>query len=172
MKYNKIALIGMMGCGKSTVAKVLSEKLKINLFESDNIFEEKFSIKIKDYFSLFGENKFRIEETKILEEILKNDNFVLSTGGGIILSEKNRELLFSEDILSIYLKTSADEIYNRIKKDKTRPLLLVENPKEEIVKILNSRKDFYSMAKFEILTDNKTINEITDEIVEKINENN
>lgn len=167
----KIALIGMMGSGKTTVAKFLCEKLNCQNFECDKIFEEKYNIKIADFFSRFGEEKFRDFENKILNEIIKNDNFIISTGGGVILNEKNRKILFKKlnnnsNIATFYLKTSSDIIFNRIKKDKTRPLLQVENPKEEIEKLINKREKFYSLSDFEILTDNKKIEKIVEEIIE------
>jgi len=168
MKHKKIALIGMMGCGKSTVSKELANKLNFNLFELDEIFEQQENIKIKDYFNKYGENNFRKIETKILNEIIKKENIIISCGGGIILSKENRDMLFNTNIITVYLKTSIDEIFSRIKNDKTRPLLQVENPKEEIKKILSAREMFYKKADLTILTNNKTPEEITNEILEAI----
>lgn len=164
MKYKKIALIGMMGSGKTAVAKELSEIIKVKLFEMDDIFEKKYQIKIKDFFKNFGEDKFRECENNILNEIIKNDSYIISTGGGIILNPNNREILFKKNIKTIYLKTNPDIIFERIKKDKNRPLLLVDNPKEEIKKILAQREAFYNKANITIQTDNKTIKEIAEEI--------
>ena len=79
-------------------------------------------------------------------------------------------MLFNSDIFTIYLKTSPDIIYERIKNNKKRPLLQVENPKKEIEKILSSRESYYNKANLIINTDNKTIDEIIEEIL--INEQN
>ena len=119
---------------------------------------------IKEYFEKFGENNFRTLETKILKTSLQKDNIILSTGGGIILKKENRDLLNQENILTIYLETSAETIYNRIQNDTTRPLLQVENPEKEIENILNKRKKYYSQARITINTDNKTIEKIVEEI--------
>ena len=89
----------------------------------------------------------------------------MALGGGVILRPENRKLLFYNDIKTIYLKTSPETIYQRIKNDKKRPLLMVENPKKEIETILNTREQFYLMADMIIKTDNKTIEEITEEII-------
>lgn len=165
MKYKKFALIGMMGSGKSAVSKELNKITNIKLYEADDIFEFENNIKIKDFFKTQGEEKFRQIETEILKKILLNEDFIISTGGGVILSPENRKLLFYNDIKTIYLKTSPETIYQRIKNDKKRPLLMVENPKKEIETILNTREQFYLMADKTIETDNKTIEEITEEII-------
>lgn len=168
MKHNKIALIGMMGSGKSAISKILAEKLNFKLCELDEIFEKEQKIKITDFFKKFGEDKFRKIESNILNKTIHNDNIIISCGGGIILLEENRKLLFNNNILSIYLKANTETLYKRIKNDKTRPLLLVENPKEEIEKILSKRELYYNMAQTTIITDNKSQNEIAEEILEKI----
>ena len=168
MKYNKIALIGMMGSGKSTASKLLAQHLNYPLFELDEIFEKEQNIKIKDYFKKFGEDSFRKIESEILKKSIDNKEFILSCGGGIILKEENRKVLFESEIKTFYLKASSSEIYKRIKNEKNRPLLLVDNPKKEIEKILNSREQFYTLANEIIITDNKTPQEITEEILEKL----
>ena len=104
-----------------------------------------------------------------MKKSLQFDNFVVSCGGGIILSQENRNILFeNSEVITIYLKTSPETIFERIKDDKTRPLLLVENPKKEIEKILNQREKYYNKANITIETDNKTQEEILDKILEEI----
>ena len=164
MKYNKIALIGMMGSGKTTVAKAFSNLVNIDLFDSDELFEKKYNIKITDFFSKFGEIEFRKCETSILIDIAKKNNFILSTGGGIILSQSNRDILFSGDIYTIYLSATVDTLYDRVKNNSSRPLLNVDNPKYEIEKILDTRIKYYNMANQIVKTDGKNINEIIKEI--------
>lgn len=168
MKYKKIAFIGMMGCGKSTISKLLSEKNGFDFVDLDEFFEQENNIKIKDYFKSFGEKLFRKKETEILEKFSKKENIIISTGGGVVLAKENQDILFNKNIFTIYLKTSVDSIFDRIKDDKTRPLLLVKNPKSEIEKILNSRKSLYEKANLTITTDNKTKEEITEEIWKKL----
>ncbi len=171
MNYNKIALIGMMGCGKSTISKLLANKISFSLFEMDEIFEKENSIKIKDFFKQFGEEKFREFETEMLRKISKKDNFVLSCGGGVVLKEENRNILFGQDIFTIYLSAGSDTIFERIKNNNDRPLLLVQNPRNEIEKIINQREKYYNLANIKIKTDNKTIDEILAEILEYYGKN-
>lgn len=166
MKYNKIALIGMMGSGKSTISKLLAQKLGFLALEADDIFEQQEKISIKEYFKTFGEESFRLKEAEILKSAILNNNIVISCGGGIVLKKENQEILFNSDVLTIYLEADIENIYNRIKEDSSRPLLQVQNPKEEIEKILNSRKNLYEKAKIKIKTDNKEPNIITEEILE------
>ena len=169
MKYKKIALIGMMGSGKSSTAKVLAEKLNFELQELDEIFEKEENISIANFFKKNGEENFRTKETQILKNALKKDNTVISCGGGIIIKKENRNLLFKDDILTIYLKADKNTILKRIKNDTTRPLLNTKNQLEAIEEILSKREIFYRQAKYTIETDNKSIEEIIKEI-EKINE--
>lgn len=168
MKYNKIILIGMMGSGKSTIAKKIAPILSYETQELDEIFEKQQNISIADFFKKFGETKFRQIETQILKQALQKENIVISTGGGVILKKENRDLLFQNDILTIYLEANCETIYDRIKNDTTRPLLKVDNPKKEIESILSDRKKYYNLAKIKITTDNKTENEITEEILKWI----
>ena len=168
MKYNKIALIGMMGSGKSTVSKILANKTSYNLLELDEVFEQQENIAIAEYFNKFGEENFRQIEAEILKKSLKKENIILSCGGGVILKKENREMLFCNNIFTIYLEATSETIFNRIKKDTSRPLLKVENPKQEIESLIKSRQDFYKLANLTINTDNKTIEEITEEILKWI----
>ena len=97
------------------------------------------------------------------------NNFVISTGGGAILKKENRDIIFNDDIISIYLKASPSAIFERIKNDETRPLLKVQNPKLEIEKILSQREKFYNLAHFTIENENKTVEKVADEIILKVN---
>ncbi len=169
MNYKKIALVGMMGSGKSTISAALSKKLNYPCYEMDEIFVEQEKISIKDFFSKFNETQFREKETKILEQITKKDCFILSSGGGVVVVDKNRSLLFRDDILSIYLSIKPKSVLNRLKGDTTRPLLNVSNPLEEIEKIISTREKFYNMANLKIEVDNKTIKQIVEEILDYAN---
>lgn len=168
MKYKKIALIGMMGSGKTTISKLLAKKTGWELFDTDKIFEQENNITISDFFKNYSQEEFRKKENELLKTISKNENIVISTGGGIILNQENREILFNRDIFSIYLKTNPNVIFERIKNDKSRPLLQVENPKAEIEKIISSREKYYNLAKLTVITNNKSTEEITEEIWKKL----
>ena len=82
------------------------------------------------------------------------------------MANENRDILFNSDIFTIYLKAEADSIYERIKNDFNRPLLLVDNPKNEIEKILLEREKYYNLANLKINTDNKSVDDIKKEILD------
>ena len=92
-KLENIVLIGMPSCGKSTIAELLSKKYDYKYIDSDREIEKKIKMKICDYINKFGEEKFREEENKIIEDISKLNNAVISTGGGVVLNKKNIENL-------------------------------------------------------------------------------
>ena len=122
MKSN-IYLIGMMGSGKSTIGKMLSKKLNKSLIDVDYKIEDFFGISIAQIFEKYGEERFRrIEETYFIEKS-KSKNLIFSTGGGIILSKKNRQILQLSK-KTIYLKTSPKQLLFNMKNNySNRPLI-------------------------------------------------
>ncbi len=168
MKYNKVALVGMPGSGKTKTAKIISEKLGINFFDTDKIFEEKF-YSISEFFKIEGEKKFREEESLILKDTVNKSDFILSTGGGIILKPENREILFNSAVTTFYLKTSIEELLRRLSKDNTRPLLENKLDKtKSLIKLSEEREKYYLQAKHIVITDNKSTNTVANEIIEMI----
>ena len=164
-----IALIGMMGSGKSTIGKLLNSKLEEFTFvDTDAKIIENEKISINEIFSKFGEEYFRKIEAQTLKTLLKQDNQIISTGGGIVKSEENLKLL-KENSVVIYLKASPETLYERVKSNKERPLLKTENIFEKIKILLNEREINYNKANFTIITDNKLPDEITNEIIGIIN---
>jgi shikimate kinase len=140
-----IILIGFMGVGKSAVGHLLASELELNFLDTDELIEKTEGRKIGEIFALDGEPYFRQVETETLKTLQDYDNFVLSTGGGVVLKEENVALLKSIGPV-VLLKADSDIIYGRIKNEKHRPLLEVADPKAEIVKILESRDPYYSKA--------------------------
>lgn len=167
MQKDNVILTGMMGSGKTSVGKALSKILECDFYDLDEIIEEKHG-SISKIFKEKGENYFRQIEQEEIENFLGKNNFVLSLGGGAVLREKNLEILKKIGRI-FYLSAQSDTIYERIKGQNNRPLLNVENPKEEIEKILSQRLQKYKKAGEEVKTDKKEINEIAREIYERIN---
>ena len=164
-----IALIGMPGSGKITVALLLAKKLVgFSFVDTDAKIVEIQKTSINDIFAKKGEQFFRKLETQVLTSILKKDKQIISTGGGIILSDINKKLL-KENSFLIYLKTSEKTLYERIKNNKERPLLNTSDLSNRLHQLILQRKSLYEDAQFIIETDDKTPDIIVDEILRLIN---
>ena len=163
-----IFIVGPMGSGKSTVGKIISDELFMNFFDTDEEIETRTGASIDWIFDLEGEEGFRKRESAILTEMVEKNSIVLSTGGGIILSEENRELLSSRGTV-FYLATPIYVQIERTAKDKDRPLLKDGDPKEILTKLHNNRQKLYeSVADHIVDTENKSSHEVASEIVKLI----
>ena len=160
-----IFIVGPMGSGKSTVGKIISDELFLNFFDSDDEIESRTGASIDWIFDLEGEEGFRKRESSILEEMVKQNSIVLSTGGGIILSDSNREMLSSRGTV-FYLSTPISVQIERTSKDKDRPLLKNGDPEEILTRLQKERKDLYeSVSDHVIETENKSSQEVASEII-------
>ena len=143
--FNKITLTGMMGSGKTSIGKLLAKKISLPFYDSDKRIESKLNLKISDIFSEFGEKRFRQEEELICKELLEKKKFILALGGGAILNKEIHNLMLDKT-LSIWIKTNMDVLFNRLKNDRSRPLLNGVDLKKEIKKISSDREQFYSKS--------------------------
>ena len=156
-----------MGAGKTTVGMELAKKLNYKLIDTDHSIENDQSREIKDIFSQDGELFFRNLETLKLKELTNVENAIISTGGGIILKDENRSIL--NNLFTIYLKADFENIFNRIKQDTSRPLLLTDDPYNTAKDIFKSRQSVYESFKIHVRTDNKTPQQVVEEIINLYN---
>lgn len=169
MKKDNIALIGMMGSGKTTVAEELHKVLTdFSLVDIDNEIEKGTGRKIPEIFLKFGEPSFRELEREKIKKFAVLKHQIISPGGGAFEDEWNRRLLL-DNCLVIYLKASPQEIYNRIKLETHRPLLEKNFSLERIEKLSQNRSGNYEKADVTIDTDGKTPYDIVNEILGVIN---
>lgn len=166
MKEN-IILIGMPGSGKSTIGKMLSEKIEYDFIDMDKHIEEKEGIKISDIFHLHGEAYFRKKETELLNFYKSVKQYVISTGGGTPIYNDNLQCLLQMGTV-IFLDLDIDNIIQRIKKqDLVRPLLKDEL-EAKLKKLYEDRIDIYRKAHVIINCNNLVCNQIVDTIINAI----
>lgn len=162
--HQSIALIGFMGTGKSTIARLLAQKLGFELIDIDSLIEEQEGRRISEIFEKDGEDYFRQLERQALETLLLKDKQVIATGGGIILRAENRHLLKKHSYL-VCLTASPEIIYERTKKDHTRPLLRHPDPQKQIRALLAQREDYYQIADLTLNTDGLKPEAISEKIL-------
>ena len=168
-----IILIGYMASGKTSVGKILAEKLSYKFIDLDDFIEEKEDATVKEVFSSKGEIYFRKMETQYLKELLalKDENIVLSLGGGAPCFGNNMDCVLNENnAVSVYLKGSVSFLANKlINKKAKRPLIAhietVEEMAEFVGKHLFERMPYYSKAEKHVVIDNKSKPDIVEEIL-------
>jgi len=131
-----------MGAGKSTIGRLLAAELRLEFKDTDKEIEERSGVDIPWIFDMEGEEGFRKRETVVLEELTSQNEVLLATGGGIVMKDENRRLLTTGGRV-VYLYTSIDEQVRRTDKDKNRPLLQTENPREVLVELMDKRDPLY-----------------------------
>ena len=158
-----------MGCGKSVVSQKLASKINFPVVELDQMIEKKAGMSVLDIFSNKGELYFRkLERALFLELLQAPNNLIISTGGGTPCYFNNHELLKQDNVVSVYLKASIDTLYNRLIQEKEkRPLIAAianSEVKEFIAKHIFDRSFYYHQAAHKVDVDDKTIDQIVDEI--------
>ena len=162
----KIFLIGPMGSGKSTIGKVLSERLEYDFYDTDKLVEKVVGKKIKEIFEQIGEQYFRLKESEELDKTRKLKNAVIATGGGIIENEKNR-LFLKEEKKVIFLDSSIERQYDRTKESQKRPLLNNGDSMKILKNLYQKRLSFYQeVSKLKISMDNLTEGKIFEKILD------
>ncbi|MDO4904191.1 MAG: shikimate kinase [Lautropia sp.] len=165
-----IFLVGMMGAGKSTVGVRLARKLGRTFVDADRALEERLGVSIPTIFELEGEAGFRRRETQFLEELSARPGLVLATGGGVVLSPVNRELLKSRG-KAIYLQASPADLWQRLRRDRQRPLLRTANPRERIYELCAERDALYrEVAAYTVTTSRQPIDQIVDAVIQRLGE--
>ena len=160
-----IALIGFMATGKSTIGPLLAEKTGYAFIDTDAMVEADMGMKITDIFVELGEAAFREAEHQALKKALDMENMVLSTGGGIILFERNRKLL-KEKAFVVSLSARAETVFDRVKGDETRPLLQCEDPLLRIRQMMAERQVYYDCCDLKISTDDLSAEACCQKIIE------
>lgn len=141
MKEN-IILVGLMGAGKSTIGRKLATMMNMEFYDSDREIEERTGVDIATIFEIEGESGFRDREEQVIAELCEKTNIILATGGGSVLRENNRKAMRKSGHV-VYLRTTAELLYSRIRYDKSRPLMQTPSPLGTLRSLLKDREPFY-----------------------------
>ena len=137
-----IYLIGLPGSGKTTVGRCLARFLYLDFIDTDHLIEERTGVSISHIFEIEGESGFRRRETRLLEEVSDRTQTVISTGGGIILSDTNRQIMRQHGQV-VYLRASLEILWFRLKNCQNRPLLQTAGPRARIAELMKEREPLY-----------------------------
>lgn len=165
---HNIVLVGFMGSGKSTIARVLQQRLGYPLVEMDQELEERAGKSIARIFEEDGEEVFRGWESELLRELDNpgQPSRIISTGGGVVVREENRELLRRLGYI-VWLKVTVDMVMERTARTRHRPLLNTENPEEKVRELMEKRAPFYeAVANLTLETSGLSSDEIATGILE------
>ena len=155
-----VILTGFMGSGKSSVGKVLAERLSCRFIDLDSEIVEVVGLSINEIFAQDGEDAFRGLESAHLERVLSSEEeCVIATGGGAVLSQQNRELMRKRGV-TVNLKVTLEQVIDRLQGCRDRPLLAGEKAPERVRALMEGREQFYADADIRIDTDGKSVEDV------------
>ena len=137
-----IFLVGLMGAGKTSVGKLLARRLGKTFYDADHVLEARTGVRIPVIFDLEGEAGFRARECALIDELTRLDGIVLATGGGAVMAESNRAALKARGTV-VYLRASVEDLWNRTRHDRNRPLLQTADPRARLQQLLEQRDPLY-----------------------------
>lgn len=140
-----IALIGLMGAGKSSVGRRLADTLDLPFYDSDEQIELAAGLSVTDIFSVHGETEFRRGEQRVIERLLEGPQHILATGGGAYMNPDIRAAL-KQHAVTIWLRADLETLWKRVSRKDGRPLLKTENPKQRLADLLETRNPVYAEA--------------------------
>ena len=164
----RIFLVGPMGVGKTTIGLQLAQILGYEFIDSDKVVEERTGATIPLIFELEGEVGFRQRECAAIDDLTQLNNVILATGGGAVLNEQNRQHLANRGTV-VFLHASIDQLFERTSKDRNRPLLQTDNPKQKLSDIFRAREPLYrEIADIEFDTGKQGLRETIRELLHQI----
>jgi len=160
---SSLVLTGYMGTGKTTVGRIVAQKLGREFVDMDALIEEREGQSVRELFERHGEEYFRARESQTCAELGKRVNLVIATGGGALLHPKNRAAFANAQI--ICLDASPDAILARLRDSLDRPLLASPSPRARIQELLDERAEAYRQIQHHVATTNKSLDEVAEEII-------
>lgn len=165
-----IAMVGMMGAGKTAIGMALAKRLNVPFLDSDAEISKAANMTIAEIFERDGEAFFRDRESEVISRLLDGPPCILSTGGGAYLRPENRQMI-SERGAALWLRAELELLWQRVKHKTTRPLLRTNNPRETLAEIQTARDPIYALA--DLVVDAEfdfSIDEMTDRVVETLSQ--
>ncbi len=159
------SLVGLPGSGKSTVGRQLARRLDLPFHDSDHVIEVRLGCSIREFFEREGEARFRDLESEVLDGLTSQGPAVVSTGGGAVLRPINRERLHQRTQV-VYLRSSPEEVFRRLRHDRQRPLLQVQDPLQRLKDLYVQRDPLYqATAHFTIETGRPSVATLVNKVV-------
>ena len=162
-----IALVGLMGAGKSAIGARLASRLEVPFFDSDVEVESEAGLSISEIFVNEGEAAFRCRERDVIKRLLKGPVHILATGGGSFIEAETRRELFGR-ALTVWLKADLEVLYERVLRKDDRPLLKKNNPRRVLEKLIEQRYPLYALADIIVESDGGPHEQLVDTIISKL----
>ena len=162
-----VALVGLMGAGKSTVGRRLAQRLGRRFHDSDDEIERAAGMSVADIFAIHGEAEFRRGEKRVLERLLEGPPHVLATGGGAYLDPETR-LLLRQKAVTVWLCADLRTLWKRVARRGHRPLLKAPNPRDVLSKLLDERSPIYSEADLTVDSKDGPHDVVVDDIIARL----
>jgi shikimate kinase len=163
-----IFLVGLMGAGKTSVGRLLAKDLRMTFVDCDHEIEKRTGVTVSVIFEIEGEEGFRRRESALLRELVQAENVVLATGGGAVLRAENREALARHGIV-VYLRATVDELWQRTRHDRNRPLLRTEDPRARLAELFEQRDPLYrEVADITIETGSQSLRHLVTQLEQRL----
>jgi shikimate kinase len=162
-----VALVGLMGAGKSAIGKRLALKLGLSFVDADDEIERAAGCTIAEFFERFGETEFRNGERRVIQRLLEGPTHVLSTGGGAYMDPETRTLMRGRAI-TIWLRADLEVLYDRVRKRMHRPLLRQGDPKDILARLMNQRYPVYAEADIVVESTAQPADVTTNQVLEAL----
>ena len=170
MKPGNIFLVGLMGAGKTTVGRMLARRLKLRFVDSDQEIERRCGVKLPVIFEIEGEAGFRAREEQAIAELTALEGIVLATGGGAVLAGDSRRRLASRGTV-VYLNASPEDLFERVRHDRNRPLLATADPLARLRELHAQRDALYrSVADLVVDTGAQSVQVLVQDLVPRLEE--
>lgn len=163
-----IFLVGLMGAGKTSVGKLLARRLGKSFCDCDHEIERSTGVRIPIIFEIEGEAGFRTRERRMLAELVQRSDVVLATGGGAVLAPENRAALREHGTV-VYLCASPQDLWQRTRHDRNRPLLQTADPRAKLATLFDERDPLYrEIAHVVIDTGNQSVSALATRLEQKL----